>query len=304
MLIREIRKEEYELLKDFLYEAIFIPEGVQAPDRSIIEKEELAVYYENFGNRDGDHCLLAIEDDKPIGAVWSRIMNDYGYVDDQTPSLAVSLFKEYRHKGIGTKLMREMLKLLKEEGYRKASLAVQKDNYAYRMYKDLGFVTVKENDQEYIMVNELQKELELKELYLLEIEKIKPLLLNVFSSPPWNEDWSDEKQFDEYLRDLIEVRGSLLYGLYLDEELIGVSIGKIKHWCSGTEYYIDELFIAKEYQNHGYGKEFLRMIEDKLPEKGVCAIYLMTDKDKPAFEFYKKMGFEELKETTAFFKKF
>ena len=46
------------------------------------------------------------------------------------------------------------------------------------------------------------------------------------------------------------------------------------------------------------------MIEDKLPEKGVCAIYLMTDKDKPAFEFYKKMGFEELKETTAFFKKF
>ncbi len=62
MLIREIRKEEYELLKDFLYEAIFIPEGVQVPDRSIIEKEELAVYYENFGNRDGDHCLLAIED--------------------------------------------------------------------------------------------------------------------------------------------------------------------------------------------------------------------------------------------------
>ncbi len=154
------------------------------------------------------------------------------------------------------------------------------------------------------MVNELQKELELKELYLLEIEKIKPLLLDVFMSPPWNEDWSDKKQFDEYLRDLIEVRGSLLYGLYLDEELIGVSIGKIKHWCSGTEYYIDELFIAKEYQNHGYGKEFLRMIEDKLPEKGVCAIYLMTDKDKPAYEFYKKMGFEELKETTAFFKEF
>ncbi len=71
-------------------------------------------------------------------------MNDYGHVDDQTPSLAISLFKEYRHKGIGTKLMREMLKLLKEEGYRKASLAVQKDNCAYRMYKDLGFVTVKE----------------------------------------------------------------------------------------------------------------------------------------------------------------
>jgi ribosomal protein S18 acetylase RimI-like enzyme len=49
-------------------------------------------------------------------------------------------------------MMREMLKLLREQGYKRASLAVQKANYAVRMYEAVGFKIVDENDQEYIMV--------------------------------------------------------------------------------------------------------------------------------------------------------
>ena len=49
MRIRILGAEETDLLKDFLYEAIFIPEGVEPPDRSIIELPELRVYYEDFG---------------------------------------------------------------------------------------------------------------------------------------------------------------------------------------------------------------------------------------------------------------
>ena len=99
--IRILGAEETDLLKDFLYEAIFIPEGVEPPDRSIIELPELRVYYEDFGKGRADHCFVADEDGKVVGAVWSRIMNDYGHIDDETPSLAISLYKEYRGKGIG-----------------------------------------------------------------------------------------------------------------------------------------------------------------------------------------------------------
>ena len=101
MIYREMLDNEYALLKDFLYEAIFIPEGVSPPDRSIITRPELAVYYEDFGNSPADHCIVADNDGKVIGAVWTRIMNDYGHVDDETPSFAISLYKEYRGKGIG-----------------------------------------------------------------------------------------------------------------------------------------------------------------------------------------------------------
>lgn len=39
----------------------------------------------------------------------------------------------------------------------KASLAVQKANYAVRMYKEVGFEIIDENDEEYIMVCYLEK---------------------------------------------------------------------------------------------------------------------------------------------------
>ena len=107
--IRCIRENELGLLKDFLYEAIFIPEGVEPPSRDIVEKPELRVYTDGFGTKSGDNCLVAIHDGKKVGAVWTRIMNDYGHVDDETPSFAISLYKEYRRKGIGTRLMEEML---------------------------------------------------------------------------------------------------------------------------------------------------------------------------------------------------
>ena len=155
MKIRKLRDDETELLKNFLYEAIYIPEGIQPPERSIIERPELSIYYEDFGNSPADNCLVAEEDGKVVGAVWTRIMNDYGHVDDETRSFAVSLYKEYRGKGFGTKMMRQMLGLLKEQGYKKASLAVQKANYAVRMYEKVGFKIIDENDEEYIMVCEL-----------------------------------------------------------------------------------------------------------------------------------------------------
>ncbi len=153
--IRNLNNDETGLLKDFLFEAIFIPEGAEAPDRSIINQPELSLYYEDFGSGPADHCLVAEIDGKVVGAVWTRIMNDYGHVDDGTPSFAISLYKEYRGNGIGTAMMRKMLELLKLQGYERASLAVQKANFAVKMYKNVGFRTVDENAEEYIMVCEL-----------------------------------------------------------------------------------------------------------------------------------------------------
>ena len=156
--IREIKSVEYPLLNDFLYEAIFIPQGVDPPPKSIINNAELQVYVKDFGKKPDDICLVADVDGKIVGAVWVRIMEDYGHIDDETPSFAISLYKEYRGNGIGTALMVKMLELLRESGYKKASLAVQKENYAVKMYKKVGFEIVGENEEEYIMVCDLRRE--------------------------------------------------------------------------------------------------------------------------------------------------
>lgn len=150
-IIREMRESEYPLLKDFIYEAIFIPPGVEPPPRDIIENPELRVYTEGFGQYPDDRCLVAEADGRIAGAVWVRIMNDYGHIDDSTPSFAISLYKEYRGLGIGTAMMTKMLERLRECGYERASLAVQKANYAVKLYLKVGFEIIGENDEEYIM---------------------------------------------------------------------------------------------------------------------------------------------------------
>ena len=144
----------------------------------------------------------------------------------------------------------------------------------------------------------------IKELDFSYFEDIKQLFREVFSAPPWDEDWSDDKQLDGYLRDLTEVRNSLLFGLFEGSDLIGISIGRIKHWCKGTEYFIEELCLRADYQGKGYGKEFFLLIEAELKERGLNSIYLLTDRDKPAYRFYKNMGFTELPEVTSFIKEF
>ena len=137
--IRQIDESEYPLLNDFLYEAIFIPDGVTPPPKSIINSPELQVYVKGFGEQPHDTALVAEAEGKVVGAVWVRVMNDYGHIDDDTPSFAISLYKEYRGFGIGTALMSAMLDVLKENGYNRASLALQKENYALKLYLNAGF---------------------------------------------------------------------------------------------------------------------------------------------------------------------
>ncbi len=150
--IREIKEQEYYLLEDFLYEAIFIPKGAAAPPKSIIQQPELQVYIADFGKKKDDIGLVAEVDEKIVGAVWVRIMNDYGHLNDTTPSFAISLYKEYRGFGIGTAMMKKMLCILKQRGYTQSSLAVQKANVAVEMYKKVGFQIVEEKGEEYLML--------------------------------------------------------------------------------------------------------------------------------------------------------
>lgn len=105
-----------------------------------------------WGIERGDIAFVAEVNKLVVGAVWVRIMNDYGHIDDETPSLAISLLGKYRNYGIRTELMRRMLDELKSCGYKQVSLSVQKQNYAVKMYEKVGFQILNENEEEYVMV--------------------------------------------------------------------------------------------------------------------------------------------------------
>ena len=153
--LRPLKQEEYSLLEDFLYDAIFVPVGEEVLPRSVLLEPSIQNYYQDFG-RAHDYCLVAEQEGKLLGAVWARVLSGpvkgYGYVDEHTPELAISVQNEFRGRGIGTALLRAMLDLLQRAGYGQTSLSVQKENPAADLYKRLGFTTLEEKDEDYLML--------------------------------------------------------------------------------------------------------------------------------------------------------
>lgn len=143
---------------------------------------------------------------------------------------------------------------------------------------------------------------ELRKLELKDIEEIKAFFTGVFTKEPWNDDWSDATQLHEYMLDLMDVRNALTLGFFEGEELVGLAMGRIMHWYKATEYYIQELCIKTEVQGKGLGTTFLAEIEKYLVDNDIHAIFLQTEYDVPAYEFYKKNGFVELKGHVSFAK--
>lgn len=136
--------------------------------------------------------------------------------------------------------------------------------------------------------------MELKELTMQDMPEIREKFLHVFTAEPWCDDWSDGKQLDDYLEDLMGQSNSLTLG-YMDEgSIAALSMGRIKHWYTGTEYFIDELFVYTPYQGKGVGSAFISAMKDYLRDNGIKHIFLLTDRDVPAYNFYLKNGFEEM----------
>ena len=146
--------------------------------------------------------------------------------------------------------------------------------------------------------------MELKVLSLEDRKMITDLFTDVFTNEPWNDDWSDRKQLDAYITDLTGQSYSLTLGYFDGDWIMGLSMGYIKHWYSGTEYVINEFCVDRHSQGKGIGTAFMKAIEAYLSEKGICQIFLLTDKDVPAYTFYQHNGFTEQIGNVAFAKRF
>lgn len=141
----------------------------------------------------------------------------------------------------------------------------------------------------------------LNQTYLPEMVQ---LYKSAFSRNPWNDDWSDEEQLTEYIKEKSGSFHAINYGLLIDGKLVAISLGQITHWWEGTNYVLDELCVSPDCQGTGIGTRFMELIESDLRKRGLKGIFLQTDSDKPAYAFYHKNGFKDLSKHISLFKSF
>ena len=136
-----------------------------------------------------------------------------------------------------------------------------------------------------------------------ELGEAAVLYRTVFESKPWNENWSDKEKLSAYIGDIAGMENALNFGLFTEGRLIAAALGSVRHWWEGTDYILEELFVAPDMQSGGIGTRFMKMIEDELRKRSIAGIYLQTDNDKPAYSFYRKNNYDEMTARVSFFKK-
>lgn len=146
--IRPIQESDKNFLWDMLFEMVYFPEGERKPNKEeFLSQPDIYKYLDGFGLKNSDSGFVA-ENDKNelIGAAWFRLFDNsnkgYGYINDDTPELSIAVLKEYRGKGIGSKMLKALIEKAKLDGYPAISLSVDPENIAFRLYIREGFKKV------------------------------------------------------------------------------------------------------------------------------------------------------------------
>ncbi len=137
--IRPATAADQAIISEMQYAALFVPPGAPPFPRSIIDEPQLHRYHADFATRPGDVGRIAERaDGTPVGAAWVRLVDGFGFVDDQTPELGVAVIADDRGRGIGTALLESLLAVVP-----RCSLSVDERNPAMRLYERLGFARVR-----------------------------------------------------------------------------------------------------------------------------------------------------------------
>jgi ribosomal protein S18 acetylase RimI-like enzyme len=144
MVIRRGGRQDVRFLRDMLHHAYYWREREPGEGPGPV-----SLYVKGWG-RPGDTALIAVEEAFPVGAAWYRLFSrerpGYGFVDEETPELAIAVVPNRRGRGLGEALLDALLERARSEGYRALSLSVPSDDEALlAFYEKHGFARVHED---------------------------------------------------------------------------------------------------------------------------------------------------------------
>lgn len=290
--IRHIRRDEWPLLEDFLYEAIFVPEGFEGeiPRSVIYDDPKCRASFEGFGALPDDRALVAVVDGRVVGACWVRTTDEYGHIDNQTPSFAISLYEPFRGQGIGTAMMYRMLRELREAGYARASLSVQKENPALRLYERLGFRIIGDgaDESEWMMVCDLEPAA-IRQANADDVESVYDLVHQTIRAvyPSCYEPAVVEAFIDYHNREAIaaDIAQGKVYVLERAGRILAT--GSIDGGC------ITRVYVRQDQRGNGYGSAIMDELEALMAAEHTA---VSVDASAIAESFYQHRGYHVVQE--------
>jgi len=157
ILLRKSQPSDVSFIRKMLYEAVFWRPSANKPSfEEGLAYPEVSKALTDWGERDGDTAVIATVNSIPVGAAWYRFWTDSnfdrGYIDENTPVLVIGVHRDYRHQGVGKKMIEWVIDYASQHSIQKISLSVSKDNYALNLYRQQGFLECVDKGDSFLMV--------------------------------------------------------------------------------------------------------------------------------------------------------
>ena len=145
--VRPVAPDDTPFLWDMLYYAAHMSEDGVTASQVARGDPRLHMWVDGWG-RTGDRGRIAFDrgGSRKLGAAWLRLLPEgfsTGYVDDETPELAIAVLPEYTGQGIGSALLAALIDSVRTE-VPAIVLTVRHANPARRLYERHGFVVIDE----------------------------------------------------------------------------------------------------------------------------------------------------------------
>lgn len=133
--------------------------------------------------------------------------------------------------------------------------------------------------------------MEYKELTNENVKEVIEIFINAFNKEPWNDKWTEEIVLKR-LNQIINCDGSFGLIAYYNNKIVGMILGHHEYYYDGMNFQIKEFCIDDSIQSKGIGSKLLNEFVNRLKDKNICNIFLLTCRNPKTEGFYKKQGFE------------
>ncbi len=234
---------------------------------------------------DGEHRLMYLdEEDGVICGYYSLLLQD----QDECELGNLAVLPEYRHLGIGGRLLKHAIKTAKEHHCTVMNLSIVDENTVLKAwYESYGAVHTHTEKFDFfpftcgymkIMLQETGK----ADFRIIEgadqinTDEVVRLLKTTY--------WASKRSKEQIRKSM---QNSSCYGIYLHDEQKLVGFARVISDFA-TTYYLADVIIDQEYRHNGLGKALVSYIVSRPEYAGLRGILLTKD----AHGLYEKYGFE------------
>lgn len=122
-----------------------------------------------------------------------------------------------------------------------------------------------------------------------DINSLADAMSKAYSEAPWNEKWTEELA-QRRVGAILSNFEAMGFAAVEDGNIVGGLLGYVDPYADEDFFFVSELFVIPERKKQGIGRKLLQFLQEKLKERNIKTIQLVSIEDN--IPFYRKCGLD------------